>query len=289
MYLTCPACETQYKLSDRLIPAQGRKVRCTNCGHVWYEESHAPAPAAAPEAAPADTVTAADMPDDDISFRDTPPAADQAASFAELMAQEQAEDVFEAVDAPSRALDAYVPDSAPPRDEASSIPEVVKPKGGAGFDIPVVEYRPMGMGAAQFGFFAFLMLGFITLSLLFTFRSVIATHVPAFNGFYAAIGMPVAPPGNGLRLSEMTAQNVVADEERVLRIEARLANMTEKDMDYPTLQVTLRGPYGAVLKDWTLNTEKGRMIAGGESMPVKVELADVPEDGATAEIRVVKK
>ncbi|WP_347267161.1 zinc-ribbon domain-containing protein [Paracoccus sp. (in: a-proteobacteria)] len=50
MRLTCPSCRAQYQIADSAIPASGREVECSACGHVWHE----PAPAAAdagPEAA----------------------------------------------------------------------------------------------------------------------------------------------------------------------------------------------------------------------------------------------
>lgn len=35
MILTCPKCKTVYRLDDSLIPEEGRKVHCFNCGNLW--------------------------------------------------------------------------------------------------------------------------------------------------------------------------------------------------------------------------------------------------------------
>ena len=35
MSLICPACQAEYRIPDDAIPAQGREVECSGCGHVW--------------------------------------------------------------------------------------------------------------------------------------------------------------------------------------------------------------------------------------------------------------
>lgn len=38
MILSCPECKTQFLLPSTAIPIEGRKVRCSNCRHVWHQE-----------------------------------------------------------------------------------------------------------------------------------------------------------------------------------------------------------------------------------------------------------
>lgn len=37
MRLTCPNCDAQYEVAEDAIPAGGRDVQCSNCGHAWYQ------------------------------------------------------------------------------------------------------------------------------------------------------------------------------------------------------------------------------------------------------------
>ena len=46
MILTCPSCQSRYVVPDSAIGATGRKVRCANCRHSWFQE--APSGAVAP-------------------------------------------------------------------------------------------------------------------------------------------------------------------------------------------------------------------------------------------------
>jgi len=37
MIVTCPACSTRYLVDEQNLGATGRMVRCSQCGHSWYE------------------------------------------------------------------------------------------------------------------------------------------------------------------------------------------------------------------------------------------------------------
>ena len=37
MRLTCPNCDAVYEVPRDAIPAEGRDVQCTNCGHSWFQ------------------------------------------------------------------------------------------------------------------------------------------------------------------------------------------------------------------------------------------------------------
>ena len=39
MRLVCPNCGAQYEVDDALIPAGGRDVQCSNCGHSWFQRA----------------------------------------------------------------------------------------------------------------------------------------------------------------------------------------------------------------------------------------------------------
>lgn len=61
MRLTCPNCRAQYEVDDSAIPARGRDVQCSSCGHGWFERPVAAGDAVAtsvpPRTPPPDTPT----------------------------------------------------------------------------------------------------------------------------------------------------------------------------------------------------------------------------------------
>jgi predicted Zn finger-like uncharacterized protein len=62
MRLGCPNCDAQYEVDDAAIPAAGRDVQCSNCGHIWFQTpagTAAAVPPAPPRPAPRARPTAA--------------------------------------------------------------------------------------------------------------------------------------------------------------------------------------------------------------------------------------
>jgi predicted Zn finger-like uncharacterized protein len=41
MILVCPNCAARYEVEGTKLPAEGRKVRCKKCGHVWHQQPEA--------------------------------------------------------------------------------------------------------------------------------------------------------------------------------------------------------------------------------------------------------
>lgn len=77
MRLTCPSCGAQYQIQDGLIPETGRDVQCSNCGHGWFEQPHAPVAEPAPEPTPEPASEPDEIEDDawEESLPDDAPAA----------------------------------------------------------------------------------------------------------------------------------------------------------------------------------------------------------------------
>ncbi len=77
MRLTCPNCGTQYEIDAALLPAEGREVQCSACGHVWFQD----APGTATRSAQAPAAENAAQPDP--APEQPAPASDAAPHAAE--------------------------------------------------------------------------------------------------------------------------------------------------------------------------------------------------------------
>lgn len=82
MRLTCPNCNAQYEVDERVIPEAGRDVQCSNCGQTWFQlplSRLAPPPPEPDEDLPFDEgALAADLPEAplDEEFGETSPPGD---------------------------------------------------------------------------------------------------------------------------------------------------------------------------------------------------------------------
>lgn len=282
MFLSCPECGASYKLDELALGPQGRRVRCTNCRHVWR--------AMPPQPEPAKPYNDG-APFGGDKFATDKPISDNDMSIS-FDGDKTAEDF--AFDP-----DAYVDPAGPSPEERASfaqhmgdIPDVVKP---IEMDNTVAPYMPDdqphyqvmgGLSANALGATMFLLPLLITIGLMVVFRAPLARHLPGLVPVYTAFSVPVAAPGEGLRLSALVAERQVDADKKTLKVSAQIANTLPQARPYPALVATLYGPYGAVLKTWDLPAPKGKMLASGEDAPIKIEFKDTPDAGAKIQLKV---
>jgi predicted Zn finger-like uncharacterized protein len=82
MIITCPSCQTRYKVEPVQFGPKGRRVRCTGCAHVWTEEPARDLPKVLPPVVPLDQ-------EPDLGTTEDPPSVieDQAEAPAPASAE----------------------------------------------------------------------------------------------------------------------------------------------------------------------------------------------------------
>ena len=122
MIITCPACATQFRVPDGALGSDGRKLRCSSCRHVWFQEPLAP---------PAE---AAQQPEPEISASpaaaETPPAAPSVSEQAADPVEEPLEDAV-AWDEAEPAGETLAAGAVEPPAAAAAAPETDKDAGAA--------------------------------------------------------------------------------------------------------------------------------------------------------------
>lgn len=154
---------------------------------------------------------------------------------------------------------------------------------------PVLDYQPGGLGPNAFGASVFFLLFFMTLNGVFLARHTIVQYWPAMSLLYGTVGASLQAPGEGLSFSELTARKEKAARGEQMALSLKLSNIADHDIEQPPLKITLRGPYGAFLKEWKhLPPGDKKRLAPGEVVPLKLFFEDVPEGGNTVDVKVFK-
>lgn len=155
------------------------------------------------------------------------------------------------------------------------------------FDMPVMDDRPGGLGPNAFGASVFFLLLFMTLNGVFLARHAIVQHMPSMALLYDTVGATLTAPGEGLSFSELTARKEKAGRGEQMALSLKLSNISDHEIVQPALKITLRGPYGAFLKEWEQPPkETHAMLAPGQTVPLKLFFEDVPEGGNTVDVTV---
>lgn len=262
MILTCPQCQSQYDLPTEKLGTGGRTVRCVSCSHTWFQM-----PEVQKAAAPAELASTPQAPPP------PPPPIPQAAASL----QQDIEHVMDKDEAIFDAILSGVGTKAAGADAAKAARNELSPA--------VITHNPLGVGAAAFGGLTFFLCVSLTLLAVFLGQRPIVRHWPQMALLYKTMGFHLTAPGEGLRLSEIVAEQRAENQKKTLVVEGKITNMSEHSLAYPPLYVVLKNDHNLPIKEWNLKAGATR-LASGETVPVMLQLPDVPEDGATIDVRV---
>jgi predicted Zn finger-like uncharacterized protein len=295
--LTCGNCQTTYRLDAAKLGANGRKVRCGQCKAVWFQDpvEDPDAPAVSVEEAAEDVFDVSGDMQDAVPEK---PAADADDKPEWMLANEVAEGDLDFVPA-SKKTDAAetdieggedndeTEDGAEDRRDVFVLPkdfgEELAPLQPQQLQSPVMTHRPMGMGAVQFGVFTFLLLAFSSMLALLALRGVIMRHAPVMDALYRPVGLGVKAPGEGLKLSGMTARDMPDKGQHRLSVTAELANATPSVVDWPSFRIEALDDRGAVVKQWIsaggedAGATEGQTLAANTALPLELSFNDAPD------------
>ncbi|HEY4113182.1 MAG TPA: zinc-ribbon domain-containing protein, partial [Rhizomicrobium sp.] len=197
MILTCPQCATRYQVDGTQFPAEGRKVRCAKCGHLWQQE---------PPQATATPAIDLPAPEPAIAAPAAAPPAEARAPVgpAEALGPERAAYVPPAVTAPVIADEPELP-------KAHRAENVALVAGWIGLAVIVVA---AGWSAVHF-------------------RQAIASAWPQSASLYSAVGMKVN--ARGIDISDVVSRRSTQGGATVLSISGDLTNITNHDVTVPAL------------------------------------------------------
>ncbi len=274
MIITCPACQTRYKVDSASFGPKGRRVRCTNCENTWTQTSPDDAPKAVDPEAPLDEeapeagAEAAAQAAAEETPKETPEPRPEP---VEGPAQEPAK-VAVAVEEAPRAAHEEAPRAAP---EAKAPQAGAEGEGAAKLDLPTVAAagpnRPApddGAAAARenrakvLGWAALVsVVGAILVGGALTRDSIVRAWPPA-ERIYQAAGFAPQGTAAGLRIEVVSHDHAVQDDRTILVVKGKVTNTSARVREVPKLQAWIRGEDSRELANWTFTAAQTRLLPG---------------------------
>lgn len=280
MILSCPNCDTKFRVKDDAIGPKGRKVKCRNCAHTWHampDTGGDPAPAAAaaappppppPQPAPAPVVEEAPAPPPPPQ----PTPAPEPAPAPEIPA-----------DAPPIPGPDPVDAGAPP---APSEPPPIPP----GEDFVLRQRKPkVEKKSPLMAWVILILLVIVTAAVGIFMQKEIVKAYPPIAKVYGMIGIDTDLTGYGLELPDPTLSVAErSDEGTKLIFTGQIITTLDEETDLPLLRGALVDSNNQELHVWFFEPSKPNILPG-EVVEYTTEVINPPQGAVKADIRFVER
>lgn len=313
MKITCPQCNTAYKIPTNKIGDTGRKVKCASCNHIWHvepegkEERAAPSNAG-PEVHNNSTTTdnrkepsfSQGFDDSDLT-RATGNAKRNSAFSEEDLAANPKEDPSDSNDFWGTSTSTQPAGKAGPSYEDSDGTEGSEGKKPEDKKKPESDSRKpnkrsrkktkSSRKSAVISAKGLLGASLLAASLALCFsvvkyRESIVRAFPDLAGLYQLAGMTVNL--RGLVFRDLRTFREVDDGSVVLVVEGSVENIARSETFIPAIKLALRSQDTQEIHSWIVEPRKDR-LAPGDKTRFRARLNNPPERAADIQLRFIER
>jgi predicted Zn finger-like uncharacterized protein len=280
MILGCPNCGARFRVQADALGPTGRQVRCRRCRHEWHattrelrpEPASPAAPAvaaAAPARAPASkpprrlkptAAPAKPKPAPKPAAPPPPPPPPPPPSPEPVAAEPEPLPPLEPPPLPA-AEDAKAPLDAPAAADSSFEAMLAKAVTSSAAKKAPPKPGIVGRIAKIAGWVVFI-LAAGGLAAAAVEREAVMDAFPKTQPVYAFFGFDIPPPGDGLRLTNVSSSRTTVDGTAALVIDGKVTNTTSTRRSIPPMRGSLRDAKDQELQAWTFNAETEKLDAG---------------------------
>jgi predicted Zn finger-like uncharacterized protein len=269
MLLTCPSCETSFRVKPDALGPAGRTVRCARCHTNWF---------AAPEGAEREPAMAEAPAEASSASMPVVPSSDRAIDPANNPISWR-EPVVEGKQAPPLAPDVFQSMTAAQSEEVAKAER--KPVRRA------LPLRPAPRKASRKGLgVAALAAAGSLIVLAIAARATVVRIIPDLAGLYAAVGLPVNL--RGLEFRDVRTTSETQDGIAVLVIEGEVANVAKHAVEVPRVRLAVLGASGQELYSWTTLLPRST-LSEDEKVSFRSRLASPPPEGHEVLVRFLTR
>lgn len=263
MIITCPNCQTRYKVTADAVSAAGRQVQCAACNTAWVATPTFPKPQSPPPDPEPD--------DDELIFRGDRDTlfspADEDMLDAAFAKTEEAETTARAEPdetPPAPRQKPAAPDGKLARQRMEAL---ARRRNAAMSALPLSRLRRV----------ARICIGLVLLAVLglgIGFRTEIVRIVPQLDGLYRLVGLGTNVIG--LTFSDVKTLRTTRDGNGVIIVTAKISNITNRIAFVPNVLVSLLGGEGQLIYEWSV-TPSARNILPGDVLAIDTQLRSPPQ------------
>ncbi|MEE2932496.1 MAG: zinc-ribbon domain-containing protein [Pseudomonadota bacterium] len=266
MILSCPQCNANFNLDDAVLGTEGRKVKCSKCGHRWH---------AIPDIVLEEPSTQPD--------KDTPPDAQQEEEIND------ADPFADLADGPNDTNESISGDQT----TASDSDEPFSAYAGSQDGLANNFEESAGRQSAKKGIFRIIK-GIVLISLIviillgISFRADLAKIYPPIERIFELINIPVKPLGYGLKLSNTDSKLRQEGDDSVMAISGEIENTLADTIDLPPLKSEFYDPMGTIIFTHHFKAPLPEILPG-EKVKYKTEIKNPPSESVRIEITFTRK
>lgn len=272
-----------------MIGAEGRKVRCPSCGHVWHATLPVPDAGGDPNPEPLETAEGVEA-GTDVAFRE--PGSDEETADRPESVERFSQSLWNNIremrqgdegNGEPDQYDAFQPveDEALDDDAIAS----VDPKKRRQRKVRLKKSKAYSLNPTALlkqAAPAFVAVGLILLALVYPSRELVVRAVPDLAGLYGLAGAEVNV--HGIEISNFIAVREVVAGLPVMRIEGALFNVSPAERSIPTLRVALLDEAGEELLAWAHEPTLD-VLNGEATVRVRTDLSSPPANAAAVAVR----
>ncbi len=244
MRVTCPECESKFKVPDKALGTTGRKLRCSQCAHEWFQEPAKAKPERREPPVAKKEANAKGKPKGKPKPKVKPEPLPEPEPPDELPEDETLDEGETGLG----GLRARLDDDPPP---LGGVSRFRGPRSPARSDrrLPVALLVLTAAAVA-------------VPAILFAARGSLVEAWPASALLYDTVGLHVEVPGEGLILQNVYVQRQQEGSVPLLLVAGEIRNPTENLRSLPTLRGTVLDDQGAALQSWLFTAEVTQLLPG---------------------------
>jgi len=264
MLVTCEKCSTKYEIPDDALLGKGRKVKCDNCGHVWFQSS-------IKKMIYDELYSAVEHFDDPIPPKEVVAQPDMPLSvFGRIAEKGKAlSDIFN-----------YYSQSVASAYKSFTFSGMFNAIGN--FFI-ALENGFARLCAKMIVLILFLIISLSSLSGLFVGKDYVLKAFPEMYLLYKTLKIEANVPGEGIKINNLAVRQEKDGDKYGIAVSGELINSRLIDVELPAMKIYLRDSEGKIVD--TLTTGRsGQLLEPTRGYPFERKFWNVSMEGVVAEI-----